>query len=44
MNPLSLIPGPFKLYAEIAFVVAAASAVAGGTAWVMHHERDIGRK
>ena len=41
---INLIPGPFKLYAEIAIVITAASAVAGASAWVMHHERDIGRK
>ena len=35
---------PYRLYAEIAAVVLAASAVAGASAWVMHHEREIGRK
>ena len=35
---------PYRLYAEIAAVALAASAVAGASAWVMHHERDIGRK
>jgi hypothetical protein len=40
---LSLIPEPFRLYAEIAIVVAGAAAAAGAAGWVVHHERNIGR-
>jgi hypothetical protein len=39
MSVLDLIPAPYRLAAELAIVVA----LAGGVAWFVHHERELGR-
>lgn len=43
MNPLNLIPLQYRLAAALLLIVAVSGAVAGAAAWVVHHERDIGR-